>query len=185
LVSAHEANGNIEVFVVSDRTKPVAAQLNFNLLDFEGNRLQSQRRDIELAPLTSRAYLTVPRKSLLAGKDPRAVFLLMEVFVDGRRLSSNKRFFEPYKALSLPRPQIQTDVKSVRGGFRITLSADKFARAVYLSAPGHEGFFSDNYFDLIPGEKVEVEFRTKAAVEPGEFREFRNKLKIRTMTDAF
>ena len=166
LVSAHEANGNIEVFVVSDRAKPVAAQLNLSLLDFEGNRLQSQRRDIEIAPLTSRAYLTVPRKSLLAGKDPRAVFLLMEVFVDGRRVSSNKRFFEPYKALSLPRPQIQTDVKPVRGGFRITLSADKFARAVYLSAPGHEGFFSDNYFDLLPGEKVEVEFRTKAAVEP-------------------
>ncbi|HKO62248.1 MAG TPA: glycoside hydrolase family 2 TIM barrel-domain containing protein, partial [Pyrinomonadaceae bacterium] len=74
LVSSHEANGNIDVFVVTDRAKPVAAQLNLSLLDFEGNRLQSQRRDIEIAPLTSGKYLTVPRKSLLAGKDPREVF---------------------------------------------------------------------------------------------------------------
>jgi beta-mannosidase len=182
LVSTREANGNIEVFVVSDRPVPVVAQLNVSLLDFEGNTLQSQRREIEIAPLASRSYLTVPNKNLLAGKDPKGVFLLTEIFVDGKRVSSNKRFFQPYKSLSLPRPQIQTEVKPLRGGFRITLSADKFARAVYLSAPGHAGLFSDNYFDLIPGEKVEVEFRTGAAIG---LREFRNQLKIRTMIDAF
>ncbi len=182
LVSTREENGNIEVFVVSDRPVPVVAQLSVSLLDFDGNTLQSQRRDIEIAPLTSRSYLTVPNKNLLAGKDPKGVFLLTEIFVDGKRVSSNKRFFQPYKSLSLPQPQIQTEVKPLRGGFRITLSADKFARAVYLSVPDNPGFFEDNYFDLIPGEKVEVEFRTGAAIG---LREFRNRLKIRTMTDSF
>jgi beta-mannosidase len=70
----------------------------------------------------------------------------------------------------------------VRGGFKVTLSADKFARAVFLSAPDYNGFFTDNYFDLIPGRTVDVVFRPSAAIELSDFR---SKLKIRTMADAF
>jgi hypothetical protein len=44
------------------------------------------------------------------------------------------------------------------------------------------GFFTDNFFDLIPGKKVEVEFRTAAAITALEFR---NQLRIRSMADAF
>ena len=136
LVSPHEENGNINVFVVSDRLQPAAAQLNLSLLDFDGNKLWSQQQEIEIAPLSSKSYVTVPIETLLAGKDqPREVFLFAEVLVGGKTVSSNQHFFKPYKNLALPRPQIETEVAPVRGGFRLTLSADKFARAVYLSSP--------------------------------------------------
>jgi beta-mannosidase len=182
LVSPHEENGNINVLVVSDRLQPVAAQLNLSLLDFEGNKLWSQQKDIEVAELNSKSYLTIPVNTLLAGKDPKGVVLLTEILVGGKRVSSNEHFFGAYKNLSLPRPHINSDVVPVRGGFRVTLSADKFARAVYLSAPNYAGFFSDNYFDLIPGRNVEVEFR---AAKPIVLSDFRKQLKIRSMADAF
>ena len=82
----------------------------------------------------------------------------------------------------MPRPQINADVLPVRGGFKITLSAGKFARAVYLSAPNYPGVFAENYFDLIPGQKVEVVFRTATAIALSDFRK---QLKIRSMADAF
>ena len=182
LVSPQEENGNLKVFVVSDRRRPVAAQLILSLFDFDGNKLWSQQKDIEVEPLNSRLYLTVPTNILLAGKDAKAVVLFAEVLVDGKRVSSNEHFFEPYKNLSLSRSQIKTDVLPMRGGFKMTLSADKFARGVYLSLPDHAGFFVDNYFDLIPGQKVEVEFRAGAAIALSDFR---SQLKIRTMADAF
>ena len=182
LVSPMENNGNIYVFVVSDRLRPAAAELTLNLLDFEGNTLWSQHKDIHLSPLSSGSYATIPVDALLEGKDPRKVVLLMEVVVDGKPVSSNEHFFQPYKNLSLPRPHVETGVVAVPGGFKITLSADKFARAVYLSSPNYPGFFTDNYFDLIPGRKVEVFFRTRVATGLGAFRE---NLKIRTMVDAF
>jgi beta-mannosidase len=182
LVSPHEENGNLNVFVVSDRLQPTAAQLNVSLIDFTGKKLWDRQQDIEVAPLHSKSYLTVPVSELLAGNDAKAVFLLTEILVDGKPVSSNEHFFQPYKNLSLPRPEIRTDVAAVRGGFKVTLSADKFARAVYLSAPNVAGFFVDNYFDLIPGRKVEVEFRT---VNPMPLSDFRRQLNIRSMTDAF
>ena len=182
LVSPREENGNIDVFVVSDRLQPASAQLKLSLIDFEGNALWTGRHDIEIAALKSRSYVTIPLKTLLAGKNPREVFLLAEVLVKGKPVSSNKHFFAVYKELSLPRPQINADVVAVRGGFKVALSADKFARAVYLSAPNQKGVFTDNYFDLVPGEKVEVLFRTGATIR---INDFRSQLKIRSMVDAF
>jgi beta-mannosidase len=181
LVSPQEENGNINVFVVSDQVQPAAAQLNLSLLDFDGNKLWGQQQDIEVAPLKSKSYLTIPIDKLMAAQDPKRVLLFTEVVVGGKRVSSNEHFFKPYKELAVPRPQIKTDIMPVRGGFKVTVSADKFARAVYLSAPGFVGSFSDNYFDLIPGEKMEVEFR-----RPGiTLNDFRKQLKVRTMADAF
>jgi beta-mannosidase len=182
LVSPQEEDGNLKVFVVSDRVQPVAAQLSLSLLDFEGNKLWSQQENIEVAPLKSKSYVAVPIKTLLAGKDPKGVVLLAEVLVGGKRLSSNEHFFGAYKDLSLPKPQINAEVVPLRGGFKITLSADKFARAVYLSSPDYAGVFMDNYFDLIPGRNVEVEFR---AAKPIGLNDFRKQFKVRSMADAF
>ena len=182
LVSPSEDNGNINFFVVSDRLRPTAAQLKLSLLDFDGQTLWTRQQEIEVAPLNSKSYLTVPITDMVGGRDTKAVFLFTELMVDGKTVTSNKRFFQPYKDLSLPKPQVNDDVTPTRTGFRITLTSDKFARAVYLSAPNYKGFFEDNYFDLIPGRKVEVEFRTSRAIGPSEFR---RQLRIRTLADAF
>ena len=82
----------------------------------------------------------------------------------------------------MPSPQIKTEIVPVRGGFRITLSTDKFARGVYLSAPANNGFFTENYFNLIPGQQVEVKFRAGAAIPLSAFRD---SFKVRSMVDAF
>jgi beta-mannosidase len=180
LLSPHEDNGNLEFFVVSDRLSPIAAQLKLSLLDFDGHVLWNREQSIDVAPLKSKSYLTVPISTVLAGKDPKAVFLFGELVVDGKTIASNQHFFQPYKNLSLPQSQVNADLVPTRTGFKVTLSADKLARAVYLSAPG--GSFTDNYFDLIPGRRVEVEFRTGSAIR---VKEFRSQLKIRTLADAF
>lgn len=182
LVSLHDENGDIQVFVVSDRLQPATAQLNVNLLDFEGRTLWSQQQNIEVAALSSKRYVSIPSGALLSGENKKGMFLLAEVIVDGKTVSRNEHFFQPYKDLTLPRPQINAEVLVARNGFTVTLSADKFARAVYLSAPGYPGSFSDNYFDLIPGRKVEVGFRPRARITVSDFRK---ELKIRSMVDSF
>jgi beta-mannosidase len=69
-----------------------------------------------------------------------------------------------------------------RGRFSIKLEWDKFAKAVYLSVPDRDGFFSDNYFNLsIKRDKI-VEFRSRV---PMSLAEFRKRLQIRSVFDAF
>jgi beta-mannosidase len=182
LLSPHEENGSLNFYIVSDRVTPVAAQLQLNLIDFEGHTLWSQQKEIEVAALKSKSYVTVPLSSLLEGKDRKAVFVLAELLVGGKVVSKNEHFFASFKNLAVPRPQISADAVRTPTGFKVTLSSDKFARAVYLAIPNQAGFFTDNYFDLVPGKKVEVEFRTSVALA---VREFRDQLKIRSMAEAF
>src|SRR5882672_3537760 len=182
LVSPHEENGKLNFYIVSDRLQTTAAQLKVSLLDFEGRTLWNQEQDIQVAALNSKAYLNIPIDTLLAGKDAKSVFLFAELSVGGKTVSRNEYFFQPYKNLLLPRPQISMAAVRTKMGFRITLSSDKLARAVYLSAPNYAGFFVDNYFDLVPGRKVEVEFRTRA---PLNLAQFKRRLRIVSLADAF
>src|SRR5262249_8210143 len=133
LLSPHIENGSVNFYIVSDRATPTRAQLTVGLMDFEGHALASANRDIEVASLQSKSYLSLPVSELLAGRDEKKVFLYCELLVEGKAASSNEVFFQSYKNLSLPVPQISADVTRTASGFRIGLSADKFARGVCLS----------------------------------------------------
>ena len=70
----------------------------------------------------------------------------------------------------------------IRGGFSVKLTTDKFAKAVYLSVADHDGFFSDNFFNLAPGREMTVEFRSR---EPLTADQLKERLVIRSVFDAF
>ncbi len=182
LISPHVDGQNLNVYVVSDLIKPTQAQMKISLLDFDGQVLMTTDKAVTVTALHSQPYLTMPVNSLLAGKDPKNVMLLCELLVDGKSVSSNDYFFEAYKNLKLPTPRIATEVISTKNGFKVSLSADKFVRAVYLNVPDGDGDFSDNYFDLLPGRRIEVEYRTHRKMTPDQLR---SQIKIRSMVDAF
>lgn len=59
--------------------------------------------------------------------------------------------------------RIETRVSGSEGGGEVTVTADKFAKAVLL----HGAYvFSDNYFDLLPGESRTIEYRKLVAEKP-------------------
>jgi beta-mannosidase len=182
LLSSQRDKDAINFYVVSDRTEATPAQLRVSLLDFDGRVLTSTVRNVTVAPLKSNSYLSIPLRDLLQGRDTKSMMLYGELIVGGKAASSNSYFFEPYKNLSAPTARISTTPTPTRGGFKITLSSDKFAKAVYLSVPDADGFFSDNYFDLVPGKTVEVEFRPRTRLTLAELR---GRLKVRSMSDAF
>jgi beta-mannosidase len=60
------------------------------------------------------------------------------------------------------------------------LKTDKLAKNVYLQIEDEEGFFSDNYFDMLPGEKVTINLKTDISEE-----KLNEVLTMRTLDDAF
>ena len=151
-------------------------------MDFDGQVLKSFDREVTIAPLASHSYFDVTLTDLLEGRDAKNSYVYCELLVGGKVASSHDYFFAPFKELRLPKPSIIFAVAPTRGGFRVTINSDKFAKAVYLSVDDHDGSFSDNYFDLIPGKPVAVEYHGRA---PFPLRDFRERLTIRSMVDAF
>ena len=182
LVSPHVEENQVRLYIVSDRTEPLRAELRVRLLDLDGRALSETNEAVEVAPLASKTYQSIPVRTLLEGRDPSKVFLHCELLAGAGVVSSNTLFFRPFKDLSLPAPNVSTQVARTRGATAVTLSTDRLARAVHLSAEGLEGSFADNFFDLLPGRKVSVEFRARRPVSPDDLR---RRLRVRTLSDAF
>jgi beta-mannosidase len=182
LLSPHVEDGQVKLYVVSDRTGPLRAELRVRLLDFDGRALSDTSSPVEVSPLTSKSYRSLPVASLLQGKDPSNVFIYCELLAGGNTVSSNTLFFRPFKDLSLPAPHVSAVLARTRGLTSVLLSTDRLARGVYLSAEGLEGSFTDNFFDLLPGQRVAVGFRSSL---PFTNAELRRRLRVRTLSDAF
>jgi hypothetical protein len=57
----------------------------------------------------------------------------------------------------------------------VRVSARRLARAVWLSSDAPSGSFDDNYFDLLPGESVSVEYQGPKGA----------KLRARSLRDSY
>ena len=57
---------------------------------------------------------------------------------------------------------------------------EEFAKDVYLSTDEIEGFFSDNYFDLIPGVAKRITFQPKNKIDGIE-----GKIKVISLFDSY
>ena len=182
LISPHEENGELKIYVVSDKQKPTAAKLNLKLLDLTGSTLWQTSKDLTIAALRSEAYQTENRAALLGSRDPRQTFLSCELVINDKVVSTSRYFFVPAKDLALTKPNITTTVSQSAKGVQVSLSTDKFARAVYLSLDEGDASFSDNYFDLVPGQTVTVELKAHQLINKSEVEE---KLKMRSLVDAF
>ncbi|MEP6925553.1 MAG: glycoside hydrolase family 2 protein [Pyrinomonadaceae bacterium] len=182
LISPHVADGNLHFIVVSDRTKPTPAQLIISLMDLQGKLLMKNQTDVNIAPLKSASYSNSPIAELIKGFDTKNLVLIAELKVDGKTVSQNEYFFKPFKELSISPAHINTQIAQTKMGYKLILTTDNFAKAVYLSTPGSEGFFTDNYFNLIAGKPVEVEFRTRQKMTAEELR---GKLIVKSLSDAF
>ena len=101
--------------------------------------------------------------------------------VDGKTVSTNRYYFRPFKEMAFTKAEIKTAVSPTGERFKITLTSDRVARAVQLSGFA-DGFFADNYFDLLPGKTLEVVYRPDRKMTIDEFR---NSLRVCSLIDAF
>ncbi len=181
LVSPHVSEGNMNLYVVSDFPETKKAELDLTLMTLDGAELMNRNLKIDVEPLKGKSYLSIPVRDLFDGRDETNAVFLAELKVDGKMVSRNQYYFKPFKELKFQSPVIETAISPIAGGFKITLSSDRVARAVYLSG-FPDGRFKDNYFDLIPGRPMEVEYLGAAGLSQIEFGK---KLNIRSLTDAF
>jgi len=87
---------------------------------------------------------------------------------DGKEIARKVHFFTQPKNLSLQKPTIQSDIVKEKDNLIITLKTNVLSKDVYLNFEGDEGFFEDNYVDLLPGETKTLIYRLKQGNKPAK-----------------
>jgi beta-mannosidase len=176
LASTSVEQGVLRVYGVSDRRRATPAHLALRLLDFEGRALWSKALDVELAPNTSQVYFEAPEAELLGTAARQRVVFVAELTDAEGKASRSVHYFEKAKDLALPRPELRIERQSENAtGASLRVSARRLARAVWLSSDAASGSFDDNYFDLLPGESVRVEYHGPKGA----------KLRARSLRDSY
>ena len=162
LISPIAENDTLDIYIVSDRLKATKGTLDIRVMDLRGNLLFEKKKNVTLPPNTSKMQFSAPVKNVLGGKKPNEVFVNARFTENGKegKIVTNNYFFDRYKNIDFPKADIRITSVPAKDGYDLTVSSDVFARGVFLSLDGIDNFFSDNYFDLLPGEPVTIHVTT-------------------------
>lgn len=157
LVDAIKEGNNLSYYIMSDRLTDVELTLNLELMDFNGKVYRKQKVDGLLPANTSKLFYQEPVEQALAGRDSATTFMHMVVkSKKGEVLSDEIYYFAHPKNQLLPKTPLQWQVKQKKGYCEVTVKADKLARDIFIEVPVQGVRFSDNFFDLLPGQKKKV-----------------------------
>jgi beta-mannosidase len=181
LISPFLHDDKVDVYVVSDKLQPLPGTIHMRLLDFSGNVLLDQTKDVQVAAQSSVIYFSVDEAAFAAKADLRRCFLVFDLEVAGKKVSRNLVFFDVTHNLELPvAPAIETTVSKMGEDYAVTLHSSKLARNVYVSFGDLDVRMSDNYFDLLPAEAITIHVKSPATLE-----QLRGAMKIMSLTEAF
>ncbi|MCD4684229.1 MAG: glycoside hydrolase family 2 protein [Bacteroidales bacterium] len=174
LISFEEKNDSLYVFIVSDKLQSVNAELDLRIISFDGDEFWLGKQVVDIPANSSSIYFV---KEVIGFSKNDHLFSA-KLISNNKILASNIYYFLPVKDLKLPKPNIQKEIIKTTDGYQIVLKTDKLARNVFLSVDG-DGFFSDNYFDLMPGEGKRITYIPEQAIDS-----FESEIKVISIFDT-
>lgn len=141
-----------------------SGMMQVDVMDLRGRKVASFQRTVNAGYLLTETVAEIALTSVSGNKPLNELFLKATVTSGNETIAETIHFFVKPKELKLTRPVITTSTEPVAGGVRIFLETNILAKGVMLEFEGSDGRFTDNYFDLLPGEKKVVEFQSAGAV---------------------
>ncbi len=137
------------------------------ILDFNGKVLWTKNVPVNIPANTSRECFKINTNELVKNMDTTQIVFSVKLLKGDNLLANNLYYFSEPKNLKLLKPEITRVIKETGDGYSITFTADKLVKDLYLDTD-LKGWFSDNCFDLLPGEKVTVTLRLKRRLTTSE-----------------
>lgn len=178
LVSPVVIGDTLSVNIVSDRRDKARGRFTLTAMTLDGTPVFTKEMPFTADPLTSSLVFSSKVSDILDGRN-RGDVIFHTVFATGDRTYDNVGFSTKQKYMSYTAPSYDLRIVPSYGGYDVTVGSDVFARGVFLSLEGIDNFFSDNYFNIMPGGS-----RTIHVTTPLDEDTFRSQLKIVSMGDV-
>ncbi len=128
--------------------------------DFSSRKLYEEMLEVRVPANASLKVKHFPFDEL-GIEDPRREYLA--VCSQSSRFYSNRHFFVEVKDLVRPKPDLKVEIAAGSDGkYEVRVATDVYAYFVKLVAPIEGARFSDNYFDLFPGQERVIEVWNEA-----------------------
>ena len=158
LINAIKEGDDLCVYLVSDELQDHdGVRLDVELMDFDGKAHGKWTQSGMLAANSSVLFMK-KRAGELQGKLSAATSLLHFTLKakNGATLADDVFYFAYPKDQKLPEANIETSVRRRGDAIEMTLKTDKLARDIFVEVSVQGVRFTDNFFDLLPGQRKKI-----------------------------
>ena len=158
IIVIHEKEERIHISVINDKHKKVDSRIQLQLSTFEGFMLHEKTFDYTITEASSEEVYSFEKKRYLKDRALSDLFIHAEICKDKKVVCNNKYYFVVPKDLNLPASNFNYEVKKVGEMISIRIQALSFVYQLYVTCNNADGIFSDNFFDLLAGETITINF---------------------------
>ena len=156
LLNAFKEGDELCIYTLSDELKEYKnVTLQLKVMDFNGKVLNRKEVKGEV-PANASVVFHKEAYNVLATNPTNTLLLMTLKDQKGKVLSEEIYYFNHPKNQELPVAKVSYKVKQLDGKCEVTLSTKQLARDIFIEIPFQGARFSDNFFDLLPGQTKKI-----------------------------
>ncbi|MBN2778663.1 MAG: hypothetical protein JXR36_13540 [Bacteroidales bacterium] len=149
---------NVEYYITNHNNKSINTKVSLKVREFSGEIIHADSINliIDLLRTTKPEFYHTPDSILLNHKN-RTFIELVITDLESENIIFTKSFvLGKNKNLKLPKPDFVFNIQKKKSYWEIVLKSRVYIKDLYLYYDDLHGKFSDNFFDLIPGQQKTV-----------------------------
>jgi beta-mannosidase (EC 3.2.1.25) len=153
------ADNKLNYYTMSDYLNDIDnLKLTIQVIDFSKGVVKELKEKVNAKANSSQVVKSIDVLSLISESDKANTVIRAGLSDDkGKTISTKDYFFYWPNKLNLPETKVNTKITYADGKYTVTLTSPKLAKDVFIEIPVLGARFSDNFVDLMPGEKRVIE----------------------------
>lgn len=163
LLSAYEDKNRAYLNISNERLTPFIGKVRYRLHHVDRGILFEKEKEVTIPALTALAIDQIAIDPYLEEIfDERRLFVTFELWdAMATLISWDTLLFVPHKHFEFKQARIQVETTMNQEMVTLTLKTEDYVKGLALSYEDQIGSFSDNFFDLIPGQSLSLTYRLK------------------------
>ena len=185
LLSVNDRDTQVELHVTNETMENVKGSIVWKLRNNESDILKEGKVNFEIAPLKTGIFETLDFKDVLHSYHKKMeTYLEYQLHTAKGEQSEGALLFVKPKHFLFKNPDIKAEVTEKENGYLISLTSKALAKYVELQIEGEDVIFTDNYFDLVPGNKKVIEVKKDTLTKIKDVKSLKDNLKIRSLFET-
>jgi beta-mannosidase len=170
----------IEFRVVSDNRSNQSGTLVIRAITLSGKILFEENKPVNIDPLSNTVFSQVPVARLANGHPAADLVIEATLSISDQPGTSYLLYLVKPKDLQLTKPMVKFTIGETDADWVIRITSDRLVKNLMMTWKGKAGIFSDNYFDILPGETSEIRLaKSSSPANP------KDDLKIKSLVDTY
>ncbi|RLD45851.1 MAG: glycoside hydrolase family 2 protein [Bacteroidetes bacterium] len=159
IISTIKNNDSLDVYIISDFNEDKECYLNISKTNFYKNRQFIKTKKLIIAANSSKKYISIPISNIDSSK---TAFYIEVTSMISKTYSSELVFLEQPKYIELPKEDYSLETTKINNEIVVKLRSKVLMKNVWVDIENMEtASFSNNNFDLMPGESIDIRAKIK------------------------